>query len=106
MSKEEIETLFGEADIDNSGSIDYIEWTQATIEKKILLTEDNLRDAFDAFDEDHNGSISLDEIKNFLSWGRDIKEKTWCKVINEIDANKDGHVDFKEFKQLMESFIA
>ena len=72
----------------------------------MLLTENNLKDAFDAFDEDHNGNISIDEIKSFLSCGRDINEKSWCKIINEAGTNKDGHVDYKEFKGLMMSFIA
>ena len=105
MNKEELEAIFDEVDIDRSGSIDYTEWTQATIDKKRLLTENNLKDAFDAFDDDHNGNISIDDIKSFFSWGRDIKEKTWSKILDEIDTNKDGHVDFKEFKGMMKSFV-
>ena len=105
MNKKELEALFDEIDMNNSGSIDYTEWTQATIDKNKLLTEDNLRDAFDAFDEDHNGNISIDEIKDFFSCGRVINDKTWSKILNEVDTNKDGHVDFKEFKGMMMSFI-
>ena len=67
MSKEEAERIVTKADVNNSGLIDYIEWVQATTDYKILVTEDHLRDAFNAFDEDHDGNISLDEIKNFLS---------------------------------------
>ena len=43
----------------------------------MLVVEENLKDAFNAFDEDKNGVISLDEIKSFLAWGRKIKENTW-----------------------------
>ena len=103
MSKEEAEALFDEADVNNSGSIDYIEWIQTTIDRKMLLTEEHLKDAFDALDEDHDGSISLDEIKNFLSCGRKIKESTWNKVLGEVDLNNDGQVDFKEFIAMMKS---
>ena len=69
--------MFDEADTNKSGFIDYIEWSQATINKKMLVVEENLKDAFNAFDEDKNGVISLDEIKSFLAWGRKIKENTW-----------------------------
>lgn len=67
LSNEDLEALFDEADTNKSGYIDYIEWAQATINKKMLIVEDNLKDAFDAFDEDKNGVISLDEIKSFLA---------------------------------------
>ena len=106
MSKEEAERIVNEVDVNNNGLIDYIEWTQATTDNKILVTEDNLRDAFNAFDEDHDGNISLDEIKNFLSWGRKIKENAWRKILDEVDINKDGHLDYQEFREMMKSFIS
>ena len=49
------------------------------------------------FDKDNNGRLSVDEIREVF--GGDIK--TWKKVIEDIDLNKDGEVDFKEFKAMM-----
>ena len=44
--------------------------------------------------------LSIDEIKSFF--GGD--EKTWKKVLKDVDKNGDGDVDYKEFKQMMIGF--
>ena len=104
MSIEEAEKIISEADVNNSGLIDYIEWIQATVDKKMLLSERHLRNAFNAFDANRDGNISLDEIKNFLSWGRKFKDKTWERILSEVDIDQDGHVNFNEFKEMMKQF--
>ena len=42
MSKEEAEKIINEADVNNSGLIDYIEWIQATIDKLIITLKFNI----------------------------------------------------------------
>lgn len=48
----ECEKLFSAADVDKSGAVDYSEWCAATINKRGLLNNKNLRTAFDLFDKD------------------------------------------------------
>ena len=105
MNEKEVEELFREADTDGSGSIDYNEWISATINKKNILTEQNLQNAFDAFDENGDGSITVDEIKQFLGQGKDINEEVWEELLAEADENHDGIIDFDEFKSMMQKFI-
>jgi calcium-dependent protein kinase len=105
MTKEEAKKLFEEADTDHSGSIDYSEWLQATIDKKNLLNEKNLRNAFNAFDENGDGEIELDEIKKLLGSGQDIDDNIWDDVLAEADENNDGIIDFEEFKHMMNKLI-
>ena len=105
MTEEEVEKLFREADTDNSGSIDYTEWISATINKKKILTEENLERAFNAFDENGDGSISFKEIKLFLGHGKNINEKVWEEIIAEVDVDKNGSIEYEEFKQMMQKFI-
>ena len=64
-----IESIFGKADIDGSGEIDYSEWIVATIDKNKLLTEEKLRAAFSLFDKDNSGCISASEVKDVLCSG-------------------------------------
>ena len=70
------------------------------MDSKKFLTEDRLEKAFKMLDRDENGLLSVDEIKSFF--GGD--EKTWKKVLKDVDKNGDGDVDYKEFKQMMIGF--
>lgn len=51
------------ADTDNSGSIDYTEFLAATIDQKTFMRDDYLKTAFNMFDKDGSGKISVDELK-------------------------------------------
>lgn len=57
-----LEILKG-ADTDNSGSIDYTEFLAATIDQQTFMRDDYLKTAFDMFDKDGSGKISVDELK-------------------------------------------
>lgn len=66
--------IFNEIDTSGNGFIDYTEWIAATIDKKKLLNEQNLRTAFDAFDQDKSGAISKDNLKTIFGQGKDVSE--------------------------------
>ncbi|KAL5752498.1 hypothetical protein ACOSP7_022692 [Xanthoceras sorbifolium] len=59
----------------------------------------DLRDQFDAIDVDKNGSISLEEMRQALAkdlpWK--LKESRVLEILQAIDSNTDGLVDFTEF---------
>ncbi|XWS33861.1 hypothetical protein CRYUN_Cryun22dG0119400 [Craigia yunnanensis] len=59
----------------------------------------DLRDQFDAIDEDKNGSISLEEMRQALAkdlpWK--LRESLVLEILQAIDSNTDGLVDFTEF---------
>ena len=60
------------ADSDGSGEIDYSEWIVATMDKRKLITEEKLQQAFSMFDRDGGGSISSNEVKEVLGVGKNI----------------------------------
>lgn len=105
FTEEEVVKLFHDADTDKSGSIDYSEWIMATVNKKRLLTSENLRAAFNTFDDNGDGNISLDEVRKLLGQGKRINEQVWEDIIQEADDNKDGYIDYDEFKNMMNKFI-
>ncbi|KAL1566619.1 Calcium-dependent protein kinase 18 [Salvia divinorum] len=67
-----------------------------TIDKEELA---DLQDQFDAIDVDKNGSISLEEMR--LALAKDLpwklKESRVLEILQAIDSNTDGLVDFSEF---------
>ncbi|XP_073284118.1 calmodulin-like protein 3 [Primulina huaijiensis] len=66
--------------------------------------EEDMREAFDVFDRDRDGFISVDELKYVLGslglkpggGAEDCK-----KMIMKVDVDGDGLVDFKEFQMMM-----
>lgn len=66
----------------------------ATVNKQNLLSEEKLELAFNFYDKDKNGSISIDEIKEVLGVGKKIKEEVWMEVIKEVDADGNGEVSY------------
>lgn len=66
------------------------------------MTEKNLRQAFDLFDLDANGEITPRELKYVLgNKNQEILDEEWEKLIAEVDTNKDGMINFDEFKRMM-----
>ncbi|CAB3979137.1 Calmodulin [Paramuricea clavata] len=70
-----------------------------------LLTEDQLeefRDAFDLFDRDGNGKVSSDELGPLMrSLGSNPPDEHLQDLINEVDYDGDGVLNFTEFIDLM-----
>jgi len=75
----------------------YDEFLSSMISSKKVVTEDRLKMAFKMFDKDNSGKLSVKEIKTIFGG----TEKQWKKVIDEIDLNNDGEVDYDEFKIMM-----
>jgi calcium-dependent protein kinase len=94
-----IEQIFKTIDTDNSGVINYTEFLAASIDKRIYLQEDKLRDAFKLFDEDKSGKISKSEISKVLKFKKSVTEMT--KLFEKYDLNGDGEIDFDEFLNMM-----
>ena len=97
ISEEITNKIFKNIDLDNSGEISYNEFLTSVIDDKKILTEDRLQKAFNMFDNDGNGMLSIEEIKGLF--GGD--EETWEHILKEVDMNGDKNVDFDEFKILM-----
>jgi calcium-dependent protein kinase len=101
---EEILALMQAADTDKSGTINYTEFIAATMDAQIFMREENLRNAFMIFDTDQSGKIDAKEIKALLEgeeFQDQIEHDKLKAVVDEVDTNGDGEIDFEEFLTMM-----
>ena len=60
------------------------------------MTEDDLKQAFSAFDRNGDGYISHAELKKMMkSLGHKLSDREVEAMIREIDVNNDGRISFK-----------
>lgn len=63
---------------------------------------EELREAFELFDTDGNGTIDPNELKSAMkSLGLEAKNHTVYQMISDIDKDGTGDIDFDEFLDLM-----
>lgn len=73
-----------QADVDESGTIDYGEFLAATIHLNKLEREENLVAAFSFFDKDSSGYITIDELQQ--AWKEfGINDSHLDEMIKDID---------------------
>lgn len=80
-----------------------------TYTKKLDVPESKLKEykeAFEMFDKDGSGTISVSEIRKILrNFGNQVTESEVKDMIKDIDADGSGELDFEEFVTLMEKKI-
>jgi len=80
-----------------------------TVDLNLLMTDKNLKVAFDFFDKENTGALSQNDIKEILGISDpdhpDIENNIISKIIKEIDTNGDGQISFEEFKELMNKVV-
>lgn len=91
----------------NLGKVKYSDFLIATIDKRKYLDEEMLYFAFSRFDSDHDGVITIEDLKSALSRLNDeIPECEVTAMIDEWDMNDDKRIDFEEFKGMMQLLSA
>mmetsp|Transcript_46180 Transcript_46180/g.53468 ORF Transcript_46180/g.53468 Transcript_46180/m.53468 type:complete len:511 (+) Transcript_46180:33-1565(+) len=102
FNEKEVDELLKQADSNGNGVIDYGEFVAASINRKTLLDKERLEAAFNLFDKDGNGELTMDEIKEVFSPGeKNMNDEEWVALIKEVDKNKDGKINYTEFRDLM-----
>ncbi|CAI9780814.1 unnamed protein product [Fraxinus pennsylvanica] len=97
----EIRDLMDAADVDNSRTIDYGEFVAATIHVNKLEREEHLWAAFQYFDKDGSGYITVDELQQACV-EHGMTNVPLEDIIKEVDQDNDGRIDYGEFVAMMQ----
>lgn len=103
IGQEELGLMMKEADADGDGFISLEEFIDLnTRGKDRAACLEDLKNAFQVFDLDRNGSISSDELYQVLKGMGDGSTREDCRnMIDGVDKNGDGLINFEEFKTMM-----
>ena len=77
----------------------------ATVNRNDLLSDEKLKIAFNYYDKDGSGDISIEELKESLGRGKNVSDAVWNKIITEVDQDGNGEIDFEEFKAMMKKLM-
>jgi calcium-dependent protein kinase len=93
VSDKDVMRVFKYIDQAKSGYIEYEEFVRACINKRTLLSEENLKTTFELFTKsDENKNISCQDFKAILGLQSKFNNKTWEQIIKTIDVNGDNEV--------------
>ena len=111
---DELDAIMGKIDANGDGCVDVEEFGklyrsivgegQGADDGDKRDEEEDMREAFNVFDQNGDGYITVEELRSVLAslglkQGRTAED---CrKMISKVDADGDGRVDFTEFKQMM-----
>lgn len=95
-------------DVNGDGCVDVEEFGELyksiMIQDEDEIGDEDMKEAFNVFDQNGDGFITVDELKTVLSslglkQGKTLEE---CrKMIMQVDVDGDGRVNYKEFRQMM-----
>ena len=101
--------VYKNIDTDSNGMIESEEFIRACINPNIFTSTTYLRVAFDYFDKDNDGTISIPEVeeKFFMNSNQTPTAKAKLNAMfNQIDINKDGLISFDEFVYMVKGVIS
>ncbi|KAF8081744.1 hypothetical protein N665_0869s0024 [Sinapis alba] len=108
IPEKELWQMIDKIDVNGDGCVDIEEFGELyktiMVEDEDEMGEEDMKEAFNVFDRNGDGFITVDELKAVLSslglkQGKTLEE---CrKMIMQVDVDGDGRVDYMEFKQMM-----
>lgn len=104
----DLETMIERIDVNGDGCVDIEEF--GALYQSIMQAErgeeeeEDIKEAFNVYDQNGDGFITVDELKSVLSslginQGRTIED--YKRMIMKVDMDGNGMVDYQEFKQMM-----
>lgn len=105
-TEKELKQMIKSVDDNGDNEIDFEEFLILMSSKKTTNDDPDkeLKDAFAVFDADSSGSISRSELKKLMkNLGQTLSDPELDAMMDEVDTDGNGEIDFLEFKSMMSS---
>ncbi|XP_045123606.1 troponin C, isotype gamma-like isoform X2 [Portunus trituberculatus] len=106
ISEKNLQEVIAETDVDGSGELEFEEFVE--LAAKFLIEEDEealkeeLREAFRIYDKGGDGYITTDTLREILrELDNRLTEEDLDGIIEEVDEDGSGTLDFDEFMEMM-----
>ncbi|CAL9230457.1 unnamed protein product [Arabidopsis halleri] len=86
-------------------AVTYIEFISATMHRYRFDRDEHVFKAFQYFDKDNSGFITMDELESAMKEYGMGDEASIKEVIAEVDTDNDGRINYEEFCAMMRSGI-
>ena len=100
-AKSKVEEIMKQLNSDNDGYIEYSEFLKAAVDNEQIMSEINLKNAFEIFDKDGRGKISTKDLKIALQGDKVINDDLWEQIIKQFHGSISGEIDLKEFQEYL-----
>jgi len=102
-TEDEIDDLVNEADLDGSGTIDFIEFLQLMNFFWKEEIDETIRNMFEVFDLNGSGTIDAEEFRFMMTeFGyEDFTEADSMEMLAIADIDGNGHIDIEEFALML-----
>jgi calcium-dependent protein kinase len=97
MLKDELMGIMNGLGLDDTNEIQYSEFLAATMDMNYAIREENILRAFQSFDSNGNGQLTLKDLIDVMGSEDHARE-----LVGEIDLNGDGVISYEEFKAMMQ----
>ncbi|CAH8595714.1 unnamed protein product [Schistosoma guineensis] len=107
-TRDEVRRMIQDADCDGNGTVEFDEFLRMmrrySQNQRPKSSDDELREAFNVFDQNGDSVIDFSEIKQTMHFlGEAVTDDEVRQMIKEADLDKNGSIDFREFKMMMKS---
>merc|ERR1711988_378323 len=106
VKQEALDAIIQEVDEDGSGELEFEEF--CILAARFLIEEDEeqmrkeLKEAFRFYDKEGEGFLTIDTLKGILlELEPDLTNETLQEIIDEVDEDGSGTIDFDEFMNMM-----
>jgi len=94
--EQEVVRMMQGIDLDNNLQLDYENFVAATMARNVFIRDENIRKAFEYFDKEKLGQITVQNLIDVFGSEQHARE-----VFGDVDLNGDGVISYEEFEHLM-----